>query len=290
MLTEGIQTSRSRNERDEVTIVVEGPLNARLALAREAAEQAGELVMGHFHHQVAVERKADDSPVTVADREAERLLRARIEEAFPDDAILGEEQGTRPGRSGYRWILDPIDGTKSFIAGVPLFGTLVAVQEGDRAVIGVIELPALGTRIFAARGQGAWTQTGSATPQRARVSDQDRLAEGLYLTSEVSIFHQEGLFQIHQQLESAAWYSRTWGDCYGYYLVATGRAVAMVDAALRIWDAAALQPIMEESGGTFTDWSGRESIDPGRAVATNGRVLAEVLAITGAAAGAADSQ
>ena len=113
-------------------------LNARLSLAREAARRAGELVMGYFDTPVTVERKADNSPVTIADRQAERLLREQIETAFPDDAILGEEQAPRPGRSGYRWILDPIDGTKSFIAGVPLFGTLVAVQEGERAVIGVL--------------------------------------------------------------------------------------------------------------------------------------------------------
>jgi histidinol phosphatase-like enzyme (inositol monophosphatase family) len=272
-------------QHEEATVVEDDARNARLALAREVAQQAGELIMSYFDARVPVERKADDSPVTVADREAERFLRSRIEEAFPEDAILGEEQGTRPGRSGYRWILDPIDGTKSFIAGVPLFGTLVAVQAGEQAVVGVIELPALQTRLFAARGQGAWVQTGNSPPQRARVSTQEHLADGLYLTSEVATFRQEGLLEVHQQLEAAAWYARTWGDCYGYYLVATGRAVAMVDPALCIWDAAALQPILLESGGTFTDWSGHESIDPGRAVATNGRVLSEVLAITRPATG-----
>ncbi len=245
---------------------------------------AGELVMEHYEQQVAVDRKADNSPVTVADREAEHLLRERILQQFPDDAILGEEHGVRAGQSGYRWILDPIDGTKSFIAGVPLFGTLVAVERGGRGVIGVIELPALRRRIFAERNGGAWSQDGDGPLQRAQVSSCAALADGLYLTSEISTFIERGALPIHQQLEAAAWYARTWGDCYGYYLVATGRAVAMVDAALSIWDAAALPTIMTEAGGTFTDWRGSESIDPGDAVATNGLVLPEVLKITRQAA------
>ncbi len=254
-------------------------LESRLELARLAARQAGELTMGYFGRQIAVERKADNSPVTVADREAEQLLRDLISQRFPDDGILGEEHGARAGRSGYRWILDPIDGTKSFIAGVPLFGTLVAVETAGRAVLGVIELPALKERIFAAQDRGAWSQAGDGPIHRARVSDCPTLADGLYVTSEWSTFRDRGVVAVHQQLESAAWYARTWGDCYGYYLVATGRAVVMVDAILTIWDAAALQPVLAEAGGTFTDWSGRESLDPGQAVATNGKVLPEVLAI-----------
>jgi histidinol phosphatase-like enzyme (inositol monophosphatase family) len=255
-------------------------LEARLELARQAAQQAGRLVMEYYPAQVAVERKADNSPVTVADREAERLLRDLIQQRFPDDAILGEEYGTRDGPSGYRWILDPIDGTKSFIAGVPLFGTLVAVESGGRAALGVIELPALDERIFAARDRGAWCQVREGAVRRAQVSDCEALADGLYLTSEEATFVERGTLEVHRQLEAAAWYARTWGDCYGYYLVATGRAVTMVDAALSIWDAAALEPILAEAGGTFTDWLGRESIDPGQGVATNGKVFDEVLAIT----------
>lgn len=254
-------------------------VKSRLELARRAARQAGELAMGYFGKQIAVQRKADNSPVTVADREAEQLLRDLIGKHFPDDAILGEEHGTCDGRSGYRWILDPIDGTKSFIAGVPLFGTMVAVETAGRAVLGVIELPALQQRIFAACGRGAWFQVGDEPLQRARVSDCAALADGLYVTSEWSTFRDRDLLVVHQQLESAAWYARTWGDCYGYYLVATGRAAVMVDAVLTIWDAAPLEPILVEAGGTFTDWSGRASLDPGQAVATNGKVLSEVLAI-----------
>lgn len=254
-------------------------VESRLELARRAARQAGALAMSYFGRQIAVQRKADNSPVTVADREAEQLMRDLIRQEFPDDGILGEEHGVSEGRSGYRWILDPIDGTKSFIAGVPLFGTMVAVETAGRAVLGVVELPALQQRIFAARERGAWFQVGDQPVQQARVSDCGSLAEGLYVTSEWSTFRERGALAVHQQLESAAWYARTWGDCFGYYLVATGRAVAMVDAALTIWDAAALLPILVEAGGTFTDWSGRESLDPGQAVATNGKVLSEVLAI-----------
>ena len=151
-------------------------------------------------------------------------------------------------------------------------------------MIGVIELPALRKRVFAERGGGAWSQDGDGPLQPAHVSSCAALKDGLYLTSEVTTFVARDALPIHQQLESAAWYARTWGDCYGYYLVATGRAAAMVDAALSIWDAAALPTIMTEAGGTFTDWQGNESIDPGDAVATNGLVLSEVLAITRQAA------
>ncbi|MCI0492427.1 MAG: histidinol-phosphatase [Planctomycetes bacterium] len=258
-------------------------LSTRLDLAVAAAREAGEVTLRYFRRDnFQVERKSDSSPVTVADREAEQHLRQRIAAAFPDDAILGEELGEKSGTSGYRWILDPIDGTKSFIHGVPLYGTLIGVERQGRSVLGVINVPVLDERVYAAAGQGAWYQSGNAAPRRAKVSAVPRLAEALFLTSEVEGFTLANRYAVFQRLQEAAWLTRTWGDCYGYLLVATGRAEAMVDPRMQVWDAAGLQPILEEAGGTFTDWQGQPTIYSGNGVATNGKVTPEVLAITNA--------
>jgi histidinol phosphatase-like enzyme (inositol monophosphatase family) len=229
---------------------------------------------------ISVQRKGDDSPVTQADREAELLLRRDIEAAFPQDAIVGEEHETKEGTSAYRWIVDPIDGTKSFIAGVPLFGTLVGVQREGEPVIGVIELPALALRVHAAKGQGAWWQSADGPLQAARVSPESDLKQSLYVTSDVRSFADRGASEVHEQLERAAWYARTWGDCYGYFLVATGRAAVMVDPVMNLWDAAAIYPILVEAGGSFTDWRGQPRVDGGEGIGSNGAVLAQVLQIT----------
>lgn len=256
-------------------------LLARQALALDAAREAGEITLGYFQRgNFSVEIKPDASPVTIADRQAEEHLRQRIAAAFPRDAILGEELPERPGTSGFRWILDPIDGTKSFISGVPLYGTLIGVEHSGRSAVGVIRIPALDECVYASAGQGAWHVAAGAAPTPARVSAKDRLAAGLFCTSAVRTFDATGRRAAYEQLEAACWLTRTWGDCYGYLLVATGRAEVMVDPQMHVWDCAALQPILEEAGGTFTDFAGTPTIHAGEAVATNGRVLAEVLAIT----------
>jgi len=254
---------------------------SRLALARAAGLEAGRLTLRYFQtNDFQTERKSDNSPVTIADRSAEQHLRERIAAAFPADGILGEELGTTDGTSGFRWILDPIDGTKSFIHGVPLYGTLVAVEHEGRAVVGLVFMPALDEGAFASAGQGTWYFRGNSAPQRASVSTRPRLADGLFVTSQVDTYTKRGAAGAFDALQKAAYITRTWGDCYGYLLVATGRAELMVDPILNVWDAAAVQPIIEEAGGTFTDWHGTATIHAGEAIATNGRVLKEVLAIT----------
>ncbi len=253
----------------------------RLELALEAARQAGRITLEYFRRDdLEVERKADDSPVTIADRRAEEHLRTRIAETFAEDGILGEEFPERPGSSGFRWILDPIDGTKSFIHGVPLYGTLVGVEHEGQSVLGVNLIPALDECVFAAKGQGAWYSAGGGPPRAATVSHCARLAEGLFLTSEVASFDAIGRRDVYDRLQSTARLARTWGDCYGYLMIATGRADLMVDPILNVWDAAALLPIIEEAGGRFTDWQGRATIHSGQAIATNGFLLEDVLAIT----------
>jgi histidinol-phosphatase len=254
-------------------------VNTRLEFALEATRAAGDLTLRYFRRQITVERKADTSPVTIADREAEKLLRTSIAAAFSQDAVLGEELGETAGSSGYRWILDPIDGTKSFICGVPLYSTLVGLEYEGCTQLGVILIPGTGECVYAARGQGAWYVRGNDSPQPARVSAKPRLADGLFLTSEVKTFDECDRRFAFDRLQSAAWLTRTWGDGYGYLMVATGRAEVMVDPKMNVWDCAALQPVIEEAGGTFTDWTGKPTIYGGEAIATNGQVLNEVLSL-----------
>jgi histidinol-phosphatase len=253
-------------------------MSPRLAMAVEIAREAGRHTLTYFRQpELHVDRKADKSPVTVADREAELLLRERIAAAFSDDAILGEEFPERAGTSGYRWILDPIDGTKSFIHGVPLYGTLVGIEQDGRSQAGVINVPACDEMVFAEKGGGAWYRIGEERPRRAKVSTRRTLAEGLFVTSEVANFPTRGSSNAYARLEQAAGLSRTWGDCFGYLLVATGRALVMVDPIMNVWDAAAVQPIIEEAGGRFTDWKGEATIHHGEGIATNGLVHEEAL-------------
>lgn len=261
--------------------VPEADIQGRLELALSLARRAGQLTLEFFQQDtLSVERKADNSPVTIADRRAEQLLREEIRRQFGDDAIVGEEFGEQTGTSGYRWILDPIDGTKAFISGVPLYGTLIGVEYRQETVLGVIEVPALQECVYAARGGGAWYVQGNQAPRPTRVSTRANLAEGLFVTSQVDSFWTRGAAEAYLALEEQAYVTRTWGDCYGYLLVATGRAEVMVDPIMNLWDAAALQPIIEEAGGAFTDWQGQPTIYSGEAIGCNRLVLEEVLAIT----------
>lgn len=255
-------------------------IQRRLDFAIKAARAAGEITLRYFQTQsLVVERKADDSPVTAADREAESYLRQRIHETFPDDAIVGEEWGQSGGGSGFRWIIDPIDGTKSFIHGVPLYATLIGVEYQGRAVLGVDRIPATAECVYAARGSGAWYQRGDEPPQPARVSACRDLSLAAWVTSEVANFHKVGRREAYHRLEDATRLVRTWGDGYGYLLVATGRVDFMIDPLMEIWDAAAIQPIIEEAGGKFTDWQGRATFTSGNGVGSNGWLHEAILRV-----------
>jgi histidinol-phosphatase len=255
-------------------------ISRRLDMAVAAARQAGNITLEYFRaDDLVVDLKKDDTPVTIADRKAEEYLRRAIASAFPNDGIMGEEYPELHGESGYRWILDPIDGTKSFIHGVPLYGTLIGLEYAGCCVLGVIRIPALDECLYAARGQGAWYFVGHNQPKPARVSQRKPLAEALFVTSEVITFDQTGRRAAYDRLQAATRLTRTWGDCYGYLMVATGRADLMVDPVMAVWDAAALLPILEEAGGTFTDWKGQNTIYTGEGIATNGLILSEALEI-----------
>lgn len=251
-------------------------LNETLDFALHVATCAGRIVLGHFQTDLSVERKADASPVTVADRAAEEEIRGLIREAYPRDGILGEEFGEVRGESGRRWIVDPIDGTQSFLRGVPLFGTLIALEEGGEVLLGVAHFPALDETVHAARGRGAWWRRGSSATKAARVSETATLYESLLCATSAPLAHQAEAFG---RLRRSVSLERGWGDCYGHILVATGRAEVMVDPAMNLWDCAALDPIVREAGGTFTDWNGVPTIHGSDAISTNGKVFDEVLRI-----------
>lgn len=255
-------------------------INARLTHAVAIARQAGELTLQHFRTPgLAVERKGDGSPVTIADQGAEKLLRQLIAEEFPQDAIIGEEFGETPGTSGFQWILDPIDGTKSFVSGVPLYTTLVAVMRNNEPLVGVIFAPAVDEMVYAATDQGCWHVINNGEPQPAKVSTVDTLAEAVFLTTCVRSYtrdRQQDGREIFDKLAESCRVSRTWGDAFGYLLVATGRAEIMIDPIMNIWDAAALLPIIQEAGGKFFDWQGNSTVHSGEAVATNGALASKV--------------
>jgi histidinol phosphatase-like enzyme (inositol monophosphatase family) len=236
------------------------------------AREAGDVTLQYFKGSFAVERKTDNSFVTIADREAESLLRDRIVQRFPDDAILGEEKGEQPGRSGRRWIVDPIDGTYSFVHGVPLYAVLIGLEIDAEPVLGVVNLPALNEMVYAARGLGCF-----ANDERAQVSSTSALDQALLLSTDFGTCAQYGFGPAADALQRMVHARRTWGDAYGHILVATGRAEIMLDPVMNIWDCAALLPIVEEAGGTFTDWHGHRSITAGNAISTNGKLFGRVM-------------
>ncbi len=246
-----------------------------LDTATEAARSAGRVTLRWFQTPHAVDLKADGSPVTAADRASEETVRRILKDRFPDDGVMGEEHGEETGRSGRRWIIDPIDGTRSFIHGVPLYGVMVALEAEGRPVVGVLHFPALDETLAAATGHGCrWNG------RLCRVSDVDRLDHALVLTSgdARSPGFPGGGADLGRRLaglrrlQAGAGAFRTWGDCYGYALVATGRAEVMVDPVLQTWDAAAVRPVIDEAGGVFTDWVGAASHESGHAVGTNARL------------------
>lgn len=252
------------------------PTRDLLSAALDAARLAGATAVRQWRAGLAAEMKTDGSPVTAADRAAERMVREWIAARFPDDGILGEEFGETPGTSGRRWLVDPIDGTKAFVAGVPLWGSLVAVIEGDRVLAGAASYPAVHEDLAAAPGQGCWHNG-----VRCRVSSVADLHRATVLTTDLTSFREPARLERWVTLAREAHQSRTWGDCYGYLLVATGRAEVMCDPVLHAWDGACFVPIIAEAGGVITDWEGGGGPVLLSAVATNAALATEVRARLG---------
>ncbi|MGD9690492.1 MAG: inositol monophosphatase family protein [Phycisphaerales bacterium] len=255
---------------------VQDRLRFALVLADEVAAR---ILRAYSPLGVRFDTKSDGTPVTVADRDAEAHIRSRVERAYPGDAFLGEEFGEGAGSSGFRWIVDPIDGTKSFVAGVPLFGTLIGLERNNRCVAGVIHLPVLNEQVYAAATEGCWHRVADGAPRRVRVSNVPCLAEATTVMSSPGCLCRNGSLATMEQLAKGSRLLRGWGDCFGYAMVATGRAEAAIDQRVAIWDVAALVPIITEAGGELTDWSGTPGHHITSCVATNARVHPEVLAI-----------
>lgn len=254
-------------------------LQDRLMFAVDAAKQAGDITLKYFGQLDTGQRhdKADGTPVTIADRESETHLRALIQSRYPDDAILGEEFDPKPGTSGYQWVIDPIDGTISFVHGVPLYGTMLACLRDGHPELGVIHMPVLDEVVYAADGLGCWHRSGVQDAKRAHMSQTLNLAEALINTTSMSYFKTPELRVLYEKLDAMCKHSRGWSDCYAWILLATGRVDAVVEPDLKLWDFAAALPIISESGGIWSDLQGKATLQATRLVASNAALHSQLL-------------
>ncbi len=248
-------------------------LDPLLQFATETAYLAGRLTLGYYQTGAQPDFKADDTPVTVADRKAEELIRARIEKQFPQHAIVGEELGVKETAAAtHRWFIDPIDGTKSFARGVPLFGVLIGLEIEGKVEVGVAYFPALNEMLAAATGLGCWWNG-----RRARVSPVTELARAYVVHTDVASFGKHQRRAEWERFQAATYVRAGWSDAFGYLCVATGRAEVMLDPIMSVWDCAPFPPILQEAGGYFGDWQGRVTIYGNEALATTQALLPQVL-------------
>lgn len=252
-------------------------LRPLLDFATELAFDAGRLTLGYFGRAaegLGLEHKADASPVTLADREAEALIRRRIGARYPEDAVVGEEFGEDAGTAPCRWLIDPIDGTKAFVRGVPLYGVLVGLEVEGRIEVGAAYFPALNEMCAAATGLGC-TLNGRAV----RVSQAQSLARSTVGFTDIASFARYGRAEAWGRVAAAAYDRRGWSDAYGHMLVATGRMEAMFDPVMNAWDCGPFPVLLREAGGYFGDWSGNETVYAGEALSTTKHLLPEVLSL-----------
>ena len=247
----------------------------RLSFALEAVRKAGQSTLEHFQNGVAVEYKSDNSPVTIADKNAEAILRLEIGREYPGETILGEEQGLT-GTGNTRWIIDPIDGTKSFICGVPLYATLLSYEVDGIPILGVSFFPALNEMVYAELGSGCFMND-----QRVSVTTRNSIKGGFLASGGPNSMVKYGRWQAFEEMSAIAVATRTWSDAYGHCLVATGRVDAMIDPVVSRWDLSAIKVIVEEAGGRFTDFSGGNPFEKGdlglEAISSNGHIHDEIL-------------
>jgi len=245
-----------------------------LKAALEAARKAGVTALKGFRGGFKVEYKSDSSPVTAWDRASEEIIRKTLARAFPGDGFIGEEYGESGGNTGSSWVIDPIDGTKNFIRGIPFWGSLIARVTGGKLVLGVMHLPATGETLWAVRGGGAFHNG-----NRIRVSRINRLSKAFLTHGGLEYFVRDGDAPRLEKLAGASYIARSFGDCGAYAYVARGMTDAMLERGLKPWDSAAPKIIVEEAGGRFTDWSGRDNWRSPEVLATNGLVHSAILKI-----------
>jgi len=252
-------------------------LRTYLDFAIETAYLAGRLTLGFFQSGIRPDWKADNTPVTTADRQAEELIRRRIARRYPSHAIVGEEYGAQGDENAsHRWFIDPIDGTRSFVCGVPSYAVLLGLEVEGQPRVGVACFPALNEMLGAASGEGCWWDG-----RRASVSTVSSIKQAVVAFSNPASFARHGRGEAWERIKAAAYYCAGWGDAYGYLLVATGRVDVMLDPIMHPWDCAPFPPILEEAGGYFGDWSGTTTIYQNEAMATNLTLLPEVLTLIG---------
>jgi histidinol-phosphatase len=245
-------------------------MSPRLAFALDAAVQAGRSTLGHFQNGVRYDLKDDETPVTIADKNAERMLRELIEKHYPGEAILGEEEGMT-GVGDDRWVIDPIDGTKSFICGVPLYATLLSYEKAGEPVVGVCYFPALDELHFAEKGQGAF-----CNGRVSQVSTKNSVKGAVIASSGYLGLTKRGVMDAYVKMAENSMAARTWCDAYGHALVATGRVELMIDSQVSRWDISAMALIVREAGGSFTDFKGSCELGD-NALSSNGLVHEELL-------------
>jgi histidinol-phosphatase len=247
-------------------------LQPYLDFATSLAYRAGKITLGHFNTGVHVNIKGNNDPVTIADHNAENFIRSEIEREYPGHSIVGEEFGASNGStSPFRWTIDPIDGTKSFIRSVPLYGVLIGLEIDGIMRVGAAYYPPLDEMMCAANGLGCWWNG-----RRAHVSNVSAISQACVVTSDFQRLAEKDATLVARFVERKA-LLRTWGDAYGYLLVATGRAEVCIDPFLDIWDYGPYPVILREAGGYFGTWSGEEGHTPGDALACNAALKPEVV-------------
>lgn len=250
------------------------PLRPYLNFAIETAQLAGRLTLAYYQTGIQPDFKPDDTPVTVADHKAEELIRSRIEKNFPSHAMLGEEFGDSHAGAqvSHRWIIDPVDGTKSFARGIPLYSVLMGLEIEGKVEVGVAYFPALNEMIAAATGEGCWWNG-----RPAHVSNVHDLSRAYVAYSDPKHFDDYGRAEVWERIKKATYFRGGWGDAYGYLLVATGRADLMLDPIMAPWDSGPFPPIFAEAGGYFGDWQGNRTIWGNEAIGTTNALLPQVL-------------
>ncbi|MFL5673355.1 MAG: inositol monophosphatase family protein [Chloroflexota bacterium] len=245
-------------------------LRGWLDVAMAACDEADIIARSHFRRDLQIETKPDRTFVTQADTAIERMIRGRIHDAFPDHGLVGEEYGVEDGGASVRWYIDPIDGTHNFIRGVPLFGTLLAVERDGEMQASVLSAPALDERWWGWRGGGAWARNRGEEARRIHVSGVTTMADAQILYGSARDLEASGRAPGFRGILRDAWRERGFGDFWGYALVAEGAAEAMIEVDLSAWDAAAPFLLIEEAGGRATDFEGRRAVDSRTFIVTNG--------------------
>lgn len=251
-------------------------LQPYLTFARQLAYRAGRITLSHYNKGIQHELKGDETPVTAADRATEEFIRREIEKTYPDHAIVGEEYGEKAGEGNpFRWIVDPIDGTKSFMKGVPFYSVLIGLEIEGEARVGAVCFPALDEILYAADGLGCW-----CNGKRAHVSAVSELKQAAFTYTSLSGFRTTDRLAALERFHQECFFGRGWGDAYGYHVVATGRAEAMLDPVVNLWDVAPFPPIFREAGGFFGSWDGEEGHTHGEGLACNAALKSRVLELT----------